>query len=41
LTVDGELRRPEEVYRKVQAVKLAILAKMEAAGLEEGEWEAK
>jgi glutamate synthase domain-containing protein 3 len=26
LTVEGELRRPEEVYRKVSAVKLTILA---------------
>ncbi len=41
LTVDGELRKPEEVYRKVQAVKLAVLAHVEEAGLEEGEWEPK
>jgi len=26
LTVEGELRRPEEVYRKVSAVKLDVLA---------------
>jgi len=38
LTVDGELRPPEEVYRKVQAVKLAILAKVEESGLEEIGW---
>jgi hypothetical protein len=38
LTVDGELRKPEEVYRKVQAVKLAILAKVEESGLEEVGW---
>lgn len=29
LTVDGEVRPPAEVYRKVQAVKLAILTKVE------------
>ncbi|MBI4643068.1 MAG: glutamate synthase, partial [Deltaproteobacteria bacterium] len=29
LTVDGEIRPPAEVYRKVQAVKLAILTKVE------------
>ncbi|OGP70692.1 MAG: glutamate synthase, partial [Deltaproteobacteria bacterium RBG_13_58_19] len=28
LTVDGELRPPHEVYRKVQAVKLAVLTKV-------------
>ncbi|MDI6853623.1 MAG: glutamate synthase [Deltaproteobacteria bacterium] len=38
LTVDGELKRPEEVYRKVQAVKLAVLAHVEEAGLEEASW---
>ncbi len=39
LTVDGELRPPEEVYRKVQSVKLAVLAKMvEESGLEEIGW---
>jgi glutamate synthase domain-containing protein 3 len=38
LTVNGELRPPEEVYRKVQAVKLAILAKVETSGLEEIGW---
>jgi glutamate synthase domain-containing protein 1/glutamate synthase domain-containing protein 3 len=39
LTVDGELKRPEEVYRKVQSVKLAILAKVvEQSGLEEVGW---
>jgi glutamate synthase domain-containing protein 3 len=38
LTVDGELKKPEEVYRKVQAVKLAILAKVEESGLEEIAW---
>ncbi len=38
LTVDGELRPPEEVYRKVQSVKLAILAKVEQSGLEEVGW---
>jgi hypothetical protein len=26
LTVDGKLRAPEEVYRKVSAVKLSVLA---------------
>jgi len=26
LTVDGQIRRPAEVYRKIQAVKLAVLA---------------
>jgi glutamate synthase domain-containing protein 1/glutamate synthase domain-containing protein 3 len=31
LTVDGHLRPPEEVYRKVQPVKLAILSKVEEA----------
>jgi hypothetical protein len=36
--VDGELKPPEEVYRKVQAVKLAILAKVEESGLEEVGW---
>jgi hypothetical protein len=42
LTVDGELKPPEEVYRKVQAVKLAILAKaVEESGLEEVGWEGK
>jgi glutamate synthase domain-containing protein 1/glutamate synthase domain-containing protein 3 len=36
LTVDGEVKPPEEVYRKVQAVKLAVLAKVvEESGLEE------
>jgi hypothetical protein len=29
LTVDGVLREPEEVYRKVSAVKLAVLAGMQ------------
>ncbi|MCJ7522711.1 MAG: glutamate synthase [Dehalococcoidia bacterium] len=29
LTVNGEVRSPGEVYRKVRAVKLAVLAKME------------
>ncbi|MCX5886255.1 MAG: glutamate synthase [Proteobacteria bacterium] len=29
LTVDGEIRKPEEVYRKVGAVKLSVLAKVE------------
>jgi glutamate synthase domain-containing protein 1/glutamate synthase domain-containing protein 3 len=38
LTVDGEVRPPEEVYRKVQAVKLAILAHVEESGLEEIGW---
>lgn len=38
LTVDGKLRKPEEVFRKVQAVKLAILAHVEEAGLEEIGW---
>lgn len=38
LTVDGELRPPGEVYRKVQAVKLAVLAKVEESGLEELGW---
>ncbi len=38
LTVDGELRPPEEVYRKVQAVKLAVLAQVEESGLEEVGW---
>jgi glutamate synthase domain-containing protein 1/glutamate synthase domain-containing protein 3 len=33
LTVDGELRRPEEVYRKVSAVKLQVLA-AETGGVE-------
>jgi glutamate synthase domain-containing protein 1 len=33
LTVDGELRRPEEVYRKVSAVKLSVLA-AETGGVE-------
>ena len=31
LTVDGELRAPEEVYRKVQPLKLAVLSKIEEA----------
>jgi len=31
LTVDGEVRRPDEVYRKVSAVKLQILAGSEKA----------
>ena len=31
LTVDGELRPPEEVYRKVQPLKMAILSKIEDA----------
>ena len=30
LTVDGEARKPHEVYRKVRAVKLAVLAAAEA-----------
>ena len=38
LTVDGEQRPPEEVYRKVQAVKLAVLARVEESGLEEIGW---
>ncbi|MGQ9688955.1 MAG: glutamate synthase [Desulfobaccales bacterium] len=38
LTVDGELRAPAEVYRKVQAVKLAVLAQVEESGLEEMGW---
>ena len=38
LTVDGEVKPPEEVYRKVQAVKLAVLAQVKAAGLEEVGW---
>jgi glutamate synthase domain-containing protein 1/glutamate synthase domain-containing protein 3 len=39
LTVDGEVKSPEEVYRKVQPVKLAILAKVvEQSGLEEVGW---
>jgi hypothetical protein len=38
LTVDGELRPPEEVYRKVQSVKLAILANVGESGLEEIGW---
>jgi glutamate synthase domain-containing protein 3 len=29
LTVDGKLRKPSEVYRKVKAVKLAVLTKVE------------
>jgi glutamate synthase domain-containing protein 1/glutamate synthase domain-containing protein 3 len=42
LTVNGEVKRPEEVYRKVQPVKLAILAKaVEESGLEEIGWEGK
>ena len=32
LTVDGHLRPPEEVYRKIQPVKKAILSKMEEPG---------
>ena len=27
--VDGRLRAPDQVYRKIQAVKLAILTKIE------------
>ncbi len=38
LTVDGELEAPEEVYRKVRPLKLAILAKVETSGLEEIGW---
>ncbi|MCL6621591.1 MAG: glutamate synthase [Syntrophobacterales bacterium] len=39
LTVDGELRPFNEVYRKVQAVKLAVLAQVvEESGLEEVGW---
>jgi glutamate synthase domain-containing protein 1/glutamate synthase domain-containing protein 3 len=38
LTVDGEVKPPAEVYRKVQAVKLAVLAKVEESGLEEIGW---
>jgi glutamate synthase domain-containing protein 3 len=38
LTVDGTLKQPDEVFRKVQAVKLAILAKVEESGLEEIGW---
>jgi|UniRef100_A0A7V6A2I1 glutamate synthase domain-containing protein 1/glutamate synthase domain-containing protein 3 len=42
LTVDGEVKPPEEVYRKVQPVKLAILAKaVEETGLEEAGWGGK
>jgi glutamate synthase domain-containing protein 3 len=33
LTVDGQLRRPDEVYRKVSAVKLTVLA-AESGGVE-------
>jgi glutamate synthase domain-containing protein 1/glutamate synthase domain-containing protein 3 len=29
LTIDGEIRKPEEVYRKIGAVKLSVLAKVE------------
>jgi glutamate synthase domain-containing protein 1/glutamate synthase domain-containing protein 3 len=38
LTVDGEVRPFEEVYRKVRPLKLAILAKVETSGLEEMGW---
>ncbi|MEJ2071007.1 MAG: hypothetical protein P8X58_11480 [Syntrophobacterales bacterium] len=38
LTVDGEVKPPEEVYRKVQAVKLAVLAQVKESGLEEVGW---
>ena len=42
LTVDGEVKPPQEVYRKVRPVKLAILAKVvEESGLEEVGWEGK
>ena len=41
LTVDGEVKPPDEVYRKVRPVKLAILAKMEESGLEEVGWEGR
>ena len=39
LTVDGETRPPEEVYRKIQPVKLAVLATVENSGLEEIGWD--
>ena len=29
LTIEGRLHAPDEIYRKVQAVKLAILTKVE------------
>jgi hypothetical protein len=32
LTVDGEVREPEEVYRKVSAVKLTVLAAIRDSG---------
>ncbi|MBW1992244.1 MAG: glutamate synthase, partial [Deltaproteobacteria bacterium] len=38
LTVDGKLRQPQEVYRKVQAVKLAVLAHVKESSLEEFGW---
>ena len=41
LTVDGEVKPPDEVYRKVRPVKLAILAKVEESGLEEVGWEGR
>ena len=42
LTVEGEVKPPQEVYRKVRPVKLAILAKVvEESGLEEVGWEGK
>ncbi len=42
LTVDGEVKPPQEVYRKVRPVKLAVLAKVvEESGLEEVGWEGK
>ena len=31
LTVEGRLQTPDQVYRKVQAVKLAVLTKIEDA----------
>jgi hypothetical protein len=31
LTVDGHLRHPDQVYRKVQAVRLAVLTDIEDA----------
>ena len=31
LTVEGRLRAPDQVYRKVQAVKLAVLTQVEDA----------
>jgi hypothetical protein len=31
LTIEGRLRAPDQVYRKVQAVKLAVLTQIEDA----------